>query len=324
MAIRILTEEDKVELEQKIESADISEQVSQAEAAAARAKSSADGAAAQYQITYYAAKRAEEAATRAEEAAASAGNGSGGNVALTADQISALDGMFKICAYTEDASEAYSAFKAAFGITDPVVPDEPDEPVVTMTGISAVYSGGDVPVGTAVAELTGIVVTAMYSDGSSETVTGYTLIGEIAEGSNTVTVSYGGMTATFAVNGVAESGEKIVPVTWTYGYKNLEGTPTATTNSCYSSVIDTTGYNTLTIRVIEGKSVSYCNVYYVVGNAEQTSGTYTKLDGYFSSTHNKEYSIDVTTLSTPYVWFSINDNGKTGNINSEKVEVVLA
>jgi hypothetical protein len=91
----------------------------------------------------------------------------------------------------------------------PDIPDEPDEPVtptVTLTSISATYIGGDVAVGTAVTALTGIVVTAHYSDGTSETVTGYTLSGSIAEGENTVTVSYGGKTTTFTVTGVAESG----------------------------------------------------------------------------------------------------------------------
>lgn len=90
---------------------------------------------------------------------------------------------------------------------EPVVPDEPDVPVdpeVTLTSISATYSGGDVAVGTALTDLTGIVVTATYSDGSTATVTGYTLSGEIAEGSNTITVTYEGMTATFIVTGVAE------------------------------------------------------------------------------------------------------------------------
>ena len=90
----------------------------------------------------------------------------------------------------------------------PEIPDEPDEPVtptVTLTGISAVYSGGSVPVGTAVSDLTGIVVTAHYSDGTNEAVTGYTLSGEIAAGENTVTVSYGGKTATFTVTGIAQS-----------------------------------------------------------------------------------------------------------------------
>jgi hypothetical protein len=50
------------------------------------------------------------------------------------------------------------------------------------------------------------VVTAHYSDGTSAPVSGYTLSGTIAKGSNTITVSYGGMTTTFTVTGLAESG----------------------------------------------------------------------------------------------------------------------
>lgn len=82
-------------------------------------------------------------------------------------------------------------------------PDTPVTPEKTLSSISAVYSGGNVAVGTAVTDLTGIVVTAHYSDGTSEPVTGYTLSGTIAEGANTVTVSYGGKTTTFNVTGVA-------------------------------------------------------------------------------------------------------------------------
>lgn len=80
-------------------------------------------------------------------------------------------------------------------------------PDATLTSISATYSGGDVAVGTAVTDLTGIVVKAYYSGGAVETVTGYTLSGTIAEGSNTITVSYGGCTTTFTVTGIAEEEE---------------------------------------------------------------------------------------------------------------------
>ena len=122
---------------------------------------------------------------------------------LTTAQVKALDGMFKVAAYIKaDVSAEYSAFKTAFGIED----SGGTEPEKTLTSISATYSGGDIAVGTAVTDLTGIVVTAHYSDGSTATVTGYTLSGTIAEGNNTITVSYGGKTATFTVNGVAESG----------------------------------------------------------------------------------------------------------------------
>ena len=132
---------------------------------------------------------------------------------LTTAQVNALDGMFKVCAFTKDnVSAEYTAFKTAFGITD-----SGGETEVTLTSISATYDGGDVAVGTSVAELTGIVVTAHYSDGSTATVTGYTLSGTIAEGSNTVTVTYQGKTATFAVTGVAESGGGDIVATWESG-----------------------------------------------------------------------------------------------------------
>lgn len=136
-------------------------------------------------------------------------SGVGGN-GLSVEQRDALHEMFKVAAYTEDASDAYAVFKAAFGIgseEEPDVPDDPeapDEPEKTLTSISAVYSGGSVTAGTSVNALTGIVVTAHYSDGTSASVTGYTLSGTIAEGSNTITVSYGGKSTTFTVTGIAE------------------------------------------------------------------------------------------------------------------------
>ena len=79
------------------------------------------------------------------------------------------------------------------------------ETEVTLESISATYTGGDVMEGTALSDLTGITVTATYSDGSTANVTGYSLSGEILEGENTITVSYGGLTCTFAVIGVAEN-----------------------------------------------------------------------------------------------------------------------
>lgn len=88
----------------------------------------------------------------------------------------------------------------------PVEPDEPNIPEdITLSSISATYTGGSVTVGTSVNSLTEITVKATYSDGSTANVTDYTLSGTIAEGENTITVSYGGKTTTFKVTGVAES-----------------------------------------------------------------------------------------------------------------------
>ena len=164
-----------------------------------------------------AARRAEAAADRAENSGGSGGgssdssqNPAGGGLSTTAANL--LVEILRNGVYGTDQSSNITALAAELAVTEPEQPEEPDAPVEpdepekTLTSISVTYSGGDVAVGTAMADLTGIVVTAHYSDGSTATVTGYTLSGEIAEGSNTVTVSYGGKTTTFTVTGVAESG----------------------------------------------------------------------------------------------------------------------
>ena len=80
------------------------------------------------------------------------------------------------------------------------------ETEIKLSSISATYTGGEVATGTVLSNLTGITVTATYSDGTNKTVTGYSLSGEILEGENTITVSYGGKTTTITVTGIAESG----------------------------------------------------------------------------------------------------------------------
>lgn len=143
---------------------------------------------------------------------------SGGGSGLTDAEKTLLITILRNAVYSNNQSANITALEALFNVSggtdpdvpvDPDIPDEPDEPdvpVVTLTGITATYSGGDVAVGTAVTALTGIVVTAHYSDGSTATVTNYTLSGTIVEGENTITVTYEGMTATFTVTGVVESG----------------------------------------------------------------------------------------------------------------------
>lgn len=77
-----------------------------------------------------------------------------------------------------------------------------------LTSISVSYTGGDIEVGTLTDTLP-IIVTASYSDGSTGRInSGYTLSPTtISEGSNTITVTYSGKTATFTVTGVEITGE---------------------------------------------------------------------------------------------------------------------
>ncbi len=188
---------------------------------------------------------------------------------LTTEQINALDGMFKVCAFTKaDVSAEYTAFKTAFGIADS---GDGGETEVTLTSISATYDGGDVAVGTAVADLTGLVVTAHYSDGTSQTVTGYTLSGTIAEGSNTVTVTYQGKTATFTVTGVAESGGGDEPVDTTakiagtgYGL-NSQGELQSREKACYTEFYSFG-------RTIEGRDSRKVIYYVSTGNQGGMAG----------------------------------------------------
>ena len=167
---------------------------------------------------------------------------------LTTAQVKALDGMFKVCAFTKDnVSAEYTAFKTAFGIAD-----SGGETEVTLTSISATYDGGSVPAGTAVNDLTGIVVTAHYSDGTSETVTDYTLSGAISEGSNAVTVSYGGKTTTFTVMGIAEIDYHVMTI------EDASHTTTAQSktvirgydNSAYSNVLVPNVLNELPVWIL--------------------------------------------------------------------------
>lgn len=152
------------------------------------------------------------------ESASNSGSGSGQNVnGWTTEQINLLDQLFDHIPFKSDEggaiADALIASLRSGSSGDSGDEEEPDTPAATektLSGISAAYTGGDVAVGTAVTALTGVVVTAHYSDGTSEIVTGYTLNGTIAEGSNTITVTYQGKTATFTVTGAAESSGETV------------------------------------------------------------------------------------------------------------------
>ena len=162
----------------------------------------------------------------------SEGTGSG----FTTEQISALDGMFKVCAYIkENVNTEYNAFKIAFGIDNEGGNEEPKpDTTKTLQSISATYTGGNVRVGTSVNSLTGLTVKAHYSDGTSSNVTGYTLSGTIAEGNNTITVTYQELTTTFIVIGIPEvntDGKVDTTVqieTYDVGFNNSGSTTSAT------------------------------------------------------------------------------------------------
>lgn len=92
---------------------------------------------------------------------------------------------------------------------------KPEGEVAILTHITATYVGGDVPVGTNKYNLTGLTVTAHYSNGTSSNVTNYTLTGSISEGGNTILVSYEGKSTSFEVNGIVTNVEPEEPIMYT-------------------------------------------------------------------------------------------------------------
>ena len=147
-------------------------------------------------------------------------------IIMGSSKISSTDGTFSILGVTNNI-DVYGVAKAE------------SSGEVTLSSISASYAGGTVAAGTTLEQLTGITVTATYSDGSTGTVTGYKLSGNLTAGkTNTITVTYQGKTATFEVTVEAESVDPGVDVIATYG--RAEGYRISTsggTNSALSGCV---------------------------------------------------------------------------------------
>lgn len=117
------------------------------------------------------------------------GLGSGGGLSSTF--ISALQTILTHAIFESDQSQNIQAL-TKYG----------QETQAKVTSISAVYNGGPVMSGTNILSLKdNIVVTAVYDDGTQETITDYTITGNIKVGSNTLTIKYGRKTTTITVIG---------------------------------------------------------------------------------------------------------------------------
>lgn len=112
---------------------------------------------------------------------------------LTEEVKQALLAVFAKVAYTDnDGQDYYDALEEAL---------YPETPAVTLESISAVFtqSGTVYDTDSLDSLKSHLVVTAHYSDNSSEAVSTYALSGTLATGSSTITVTYEGKTATFSV-----------------------------------------------------------------------------------------------------------------------------
>lgn len=114
----------------------------------------------------------------------------GGGGGLTADLKAALDQLAQKVAYIdEDGQDYYDALHNAL------------YPPANLVWISCVYMQSSTVYDTdSLDDLkSDLVVTAHFSDSTTQTVTTYTLSGTLTEGTSTVTISYGGKTTKFNV-----------------------------------------------------------------------------------------------------------------------------
>ena len=136
-----------------------------------------------------------------------------GGAGMSKEAIALLITILRHALYESDQSDNIDALEESLNAasTDPgqdetpEIPDTPDDPVapeVTLTHITAVYTGNSVPIGTDIYSLEGLTVTAHYSDGSSAIITEYNMGGNISKaGSNTLSIVYNGQYTTINVTG---------------------------------------------------------------------------------------------------------------------------
>ena len=123
----------------------------------------------------------------AAKLAGGSGGGGGGGGGLTDDVKQALMDVVNNVAWINGDGQQYI--------------DELEAALYPLSYITAVYTqSGTVYTTDSLDSLKAdLVVTAFYQGGNSKTITDYTLSGTLTEGTSTITVSYGGKTATFEV-----------------------------------------------------------------------------------------------------------------------------
>jgi len=131
-----------------------------------------------------------------------------------------------------------------------------------------------------------LTVRATYSDGSTQTVSNYTLSGSLNVGTNTITVTYSGKTTTFTVNATeAEAVLQSITATFT------QGSAVIYTDS---SLNDLKPYLTVTARYSNGTSRNVTNY--------TLSGTLTKGTSVITTSYGGKtatFNVTVTERATP-------------------------
>lgn len=160
-----------------------------------------------------------------------------------------------------DAGQEAISYVIETKILEHYIPDNANATeIVTLSSISAKFTqGGSLyyPSSSLSDLRENLVVSAYYSDGTSNVITDYSLSGTLTEGTSTITVNYLGKTATFEVTVLAEGASEpfiatLVPDTtlgvgfyYENDFENLATTsPTNSRMTCiYSEPVSIAGYN---------------------------------------------------------------------------------
>ena len=96
--------------------------------------------------------------------------------------------------------------------------------VVAFVGISTMYDGTALDIGSRASDIENLSVLGHYSDGSMELIDDYSVSNnEIVEGNNVITVTAKGMTTTLNVNGVGQVDSNVVDIVLFTGQSNMSG-----------------------------------------------------------------------------------------------------
>ena len=149
----------------------------------------------------------------------------------TTQTITAYTLSGTLTAGTSTITVSYSGKTTTFTVTVTSAP--------TLSSISAVYtqSGTVYDTDTLDSLKTDLVVTATYSDQTTETVTDYVLSGTLTVGTSTITVTYGGKTTTFTVTITKDNIIKVYKGKGVGGDLSIVDNP----NRALSDIIDVTG-----------------------------------------------------------------------------------
>ena len=160
------------------------------------------------------------------------------NVGLTEEIKQALLDCFEHVAWTDEHGQDYvDALEAAL------------YPPAELVSISAVYTqSGTVYTTASLDDLkSDLVVTAAYTDSTTETVTTYTLSGTLTEGTSVITVSYGGKTTTFNVTVTAPATLSSITAVYTQSGTVYD---TDTLDSLKSDLVVTAVYSDSTTETV--------------------------------------------------------------------------